>query len=343
MANSNFVELELDYSATNDGRAIGDVVRSGVFSAGGHSWRIRCYPRGTKELEAESNGKYISIFLELVSKSKNIKAIFDVFLMGKSGQPSSSVAMRCVQVYPPKSYTAWGWPQFAKLSYLKSSSHMVDGKVRIMCVVIVLRDNNAAMSVPPSDIAAHLGSLLDRGDGTDVSFLVDGETFPAHRAVLAARSPVFRAELLGPMAEATMSCVAVHDIEPATFRAPLRFIYTDELSEDGIEIESSSSTTTMMVMTSELLQKLLAAADRYDLGRLKLMCAKKLWEMVSVDNVAMTLFYAEMHSCPELKTRCLDFFVADKNFKKAVLTAGYVQLVQHFPSVIDEIRQLVES
>lgn len=98
MANSNFVELELDYSATNDGRAIGDVVRSGVFSAGGHSWRIRCYPRGTKELEAESNGKYISIFLELVSKSKNIKAIFDVFLMGKSGQPSSSVAMRCEQV-----------------------------------------------------------------------------------------------------------------------------------------------------------------------------------------------------------------------------------------------------
>jgi speckle-type POZ protein len=45
-----------------------------------------------------------------------------------------------------------------------------------------------------------LGALLDSTDGTDVSFVVAGETFDAHGAVLAARSPVFKAELLGSMA-----------------------------------------------------------------------------------------------------------------------------------------------
>uniref|UniRef100_A0A0D9X9Y3 Uncharacterized protein n=1 Tax=Leersia perrieri TaxID=77586 RepID=A0A0D9X9Y3_9ORYZ len=85
----------------------------------------------------------------------------------------------------------------------------------------------------------------------------------------------------------------------------LRFIYTDEIPEDGIEFK-----------------KLLAAADMYDLSRLKLICAQKLWKTVSVDNLATTLVYAEMHGCPQLKKRCLEFFVQDKNFEEIVLTEG---------------------
>jgi hypothetical protein len=61
------------------------------------------------------------------------------------------------------------------------------------------------LAVPSSDIGDHLGQLLDGADGSDVSFIVDGKKFAAHRAVLAARSPVFKAELFGAMAEAKMS------------------------------------------------------------------------------------------------------------------------------------------
>lgn len=337
MANSNSVELELDYSAAT----AGDVVRSGVFSAGGHAWRVRCYPRGTKQLRAKNNvDDYISLFLELISKSSsNVKAIFDAFLIRRDGRPSSSSGgKRCVQVYPHKGHRSWGWTKFINLNLEEESpespspsqpppsSYMVDGKLRIICSVIVLGGGGGIVAVPPPDIGAHLGRLLDHGDGTDVSFVVDcGEAFPAHRAVLAARSPVFRAELLGPMAEAKMSRITIHDVEPVTFGSMLRFIYTDELEEKDS-------------MTTDLLQNLVAVADRYDLSRLKLICAQKLWEKVSVENVATMLIYAEMHGCPELKTSCLDFFVQEENFKEAVLNEGYAQLVQHCPSVIDEIK-----
>lgn len=180
--------------------------------------------------------------------------------------------------------------------------------------------------------------ILDYEATNHCAILVDGETFPAHRAVLAARSPVFRAELLGSMAEAKMSCITLHDIEPVTFRALLRFVYTDELpADDGGELNTTA------MATDQLFQKLLAAADRYDLSRLKLMCAQKLWEAVSVDTVATTLIHVEMHGCPELKSSCLDFFVQDKNFKETVLTEGYVQLVQRFPSIKDEIRDLLRA
>nr|CAB3481485.1 unnamed protein product [Digitaria exilis] len=47
----------------------------------------------------------------------------------------------------------------------------------------------------------------------------------------------------------------------------------------------------------EMLRCLLAAADR-----LKLVCAKKLWDSVSAETVAATLACAEACRCPELKT-----------------------------------------
>jgi speckle-type POZ protein len=75
--------------------------------------------------------------------------------------------------------------------------------------------------------------LLDCTDGSDVSFVVDGVKFPAHRAVLAARSPVFKAQLLGSMAEANMSSITLHDIVPATFKVMPRFMYTDACPADA--------------------------------------------------------------------------------------------------------------
>lgn len=93
--------------------------------------------------------------------------------------------------------------------------------------------------------------MLDHKDGADVSFIVEGETFRAHRVVLAARSPVFRAELFGSMPEATMTSITLHDITPKTFKVMLRFLYTDELPAES-ELGDSPS---------EMFQNLLIAAD----------------------------------------------------------------------------------
>ena len=112
------------------------------------------------------------------SRSKEVKAIFEVFVMDRDGAPSSSYRRRFVHVFPPNA--SHGWPQFVQRSVLESLC-LADGKFVVMCGGKVV----PMIDAPPSNIRSDLGILLDSGDGSDVSFVVDGEEFRAHRAVLA--------------------------------------------------------------------------------------------------------------------------------------------------------------
>ncbi|RCV31906.1 hypothetical protein SETIT_6G215500v2 [Setaria italica] len=169
--------------------------------------------------------------------------------MDKDGEPSLVAAKRTGVYLFPRDSVRFGWSQFmSQMDLVKD--YVRDGQITFVCSIMVLHDSG--IPVPPSDIGKNLGMLLDSMDGLDVSFFtVDGETFHAHRAVLAARSPVFRAELLGSMAEVTMSSITLLDIAPATFRIVLRFMYMDAFP---VQDELGDS-------HSEVLQHLLAAAD----------------------------------------------------------------------------------
>jgi speckle-type POZ protein len=132
-----------------------------------------------------------------------------------------------------------------------------------------------------------------------------------------------------PWAEAAMPSTTLHEIPSATFRVMLRLIYKDAFPGDDELGESPN----------DMMRHLLAVADRYALDRLKFRCAHRLWSDVSVNTVTSTLACAEMHNCLELKKNCIDFFAMEENFKKTVLTQGFVKLVQQFPSIIDELRE----
>ncbi|GJN04042.1 hypothetical protein PR202_ga21552 [Eleusine coracana subsp. coracana] len=318
MSGSTLAEFKVDYKRNKD-LPIGEAVCSDPFSGSGLTWRMHFYPRG---LKPEHNGEYVSFFLELLSKSSSVKATVEASLEGNGAfRKKTSTHRFC------KEEDKTGWCQFVSLIDLQNN-YLRQGHIKFLCDVMVLSDN--PILVPPSDIVKHLGILLDSMVGADVSFNVNGETFHAHWAILASRSPVFKAELLGSMAEATMSRITIHDIPPETFRVMLRYMYTDTLPRDD-ELGDS------------LYENLLAAAERYALDRLKVMCAQKLWDNVSVDTVATTLACAEIYDCPLLRKKCMDFFLEEKNFRKAVLTPGFIQLGQQCPSIIDELRERIET
>jgi hypothetical protein len=60
---------------------------------------------------------------------------------------------------------------------------------------------------------------------------VEDEELPAHRIILTARSPVFRALLNSDMREVQEGVVTIEDIRPQVFSAMLHFVYKDALPE----------------------------------------------------------------------------------------------------------------
>ncbi|KAK1643433.1 hypothetical protein QYE76_061238 [Lolium multiflorum] len=116
-----------------------------------------------------------------------------------------------------------------------------------------------------------------------VTFQVGGQKFSAHRWVLAARSPVLKAELVGAMKEnSPCTPIEICDMETDVFKSMLHFI-TDTVPP-ALETTSNKGAEARgdLVMAGHLL----VAADRYDIGRLKLICEQKLCNQIDSNMVA---------------------------------------------------------
>lgn len=236
----------------------------------------------------------------------NVKAWFTISLLGWNGKavPGCTHASTSLHKFTP--LVAKGFPKFIKWKALEQSAFLRGDCFRVCCSITLLVETSKEdiailkgtnkkedikvlketkkeeeedapatfVAVPPPDMHRHFEHLLLSGEGADVTLEVDGGTFRAHRSILAARSPVFKAELFSPMEERTAStCVRIKDIEPRVFTVLLYFIYTDSLP-DIAEGE-----------TMAVAQHLLVAADRYSLERLKLMCEDKLCNYIGTSSV----------------------------------------------------------
>lgn len=106
---------------------------------------------------------------------------------------------------------------------LEESDYLKDDCISISCSVGVVSSLTEgpkvySIPVPPSSISKQFGVLLGSGEEADVTFEVDGERFSAHKLILAARSPVFMAQLFGPMKDQNAQCIKVEDMEAPVFK-----------------------------------------------------------------------------------------------------------------------------
>ncbi|KAJ1267828.1 hypothetical protein BS78_07G087700 [Paspalum vaginatum] len=222
-------------------------------------------------------------------------------------------------------------------SELESPRYLEDDQLTIRCVVTVFKTPHVAtrnllnkIEVPPSDITENLGRLLEGEEDTDVAFCVGGETLVAHRLVLAMRSPVFKAELYGPMLEGRSHVVTIQDMHPAVFSALLCFIYTDSLPDMDDNKEGSDGNI-------EMIRHLIVAADRYSVDRLKLMCESILSERLDVETVVTTWALADQHNCSRLKDACLEFLTTSDVMDAVKATPGYKNLKKTCPSALVDV------
>lgn len=188
-----------------------------------------------------------------------------------------------------------------------------------------------AVVVPPPNLGTNLLQLFEEHVSPDVVFNVDDLKMEAHKIILSARSPVFKALLTGPMKEGKQDVVTIKDVRAPVFKTLLYFAYADVLPP---ELQDSKLDVPMA-------QHLLAAADRFQLIRLRSICEQRLCDSVAVETVATTLALAEQNNARELKRVCLEF--VSKHLQAVMATEGYEYLIKTCPQLQSELLTVIAT
>ncbi|TVU41003.1 hypothetical protein EJB05_14491, partial [Eragrostis curvula] len=344
----SFKMLTLDihsYSKTKKKVPGGAWIRSNALVAGGHSWSISYYPNGTS---GATDAAMSSVYLRMDNARDAVGD--DVRELG--GGPPRFVSSKLVGAFGSRRKPGLGLSAFVSHDDLEKSEFFELDSFTICCDFAVLpppsshlpSTSSAATAPPPSappepptviappsgsGLHADLGSLVETKEGADVDLEVCGELFSAHKLVLAARSPVFKADFFGPAKEESTSYIRIGDINPEAFKALLHYMYTDTLPE-SMPLNSREE-------GAVLAEGLLMAADRYELKELKLLIEDKMCKNIDVSTVLPMLALAEQHQCGKLKKMCLEFIASDKNTRATMALDDVERLARSHPSIVKEV------
>ncbi|XP_049769505.1 uncharacterized protein LOC126108331 [Schistocerca cancellata] len=170
--------------------------------------------------------------------------------------------------------------------------------------------------------AVDLGALLDAGDGAVVTLLAGDTRLVAHRAVLAARSPVFADMFRRVTLEASSSQLVISDTEGPVLRQVLAYLYTLQVPQ-----------------LPSMAPKLLVAADVYGLSVLKAHCEQQVVAQLSVETAAAAGVIAIRHSANRLKQAAVAFIKA--HLLHVMATQGWAEAVVNDPQTVVELARLI--
>jgi speckle-type POZ protein len=327
--------FKIDGYSMYRGLGVGVCVNSATFAVGGHDWCLCVYPDGENE-EVED---WVSVYVELKTKNTEVRALYDLRIVDRTTRPPQPVYR------PPNpsgiepnvfdtldgETSVCGHTDFLRKSEIHK--YLMDDILLIECSLTVIKfkeaNMNSQVQVPPSDLLNNLGTFLESTEGADVFFKVKEQVIPAHKFILATRSPVFRAEFYGPMRdEHRCSTITIEGMQPAVFRGLLHFTYMDSLPPmDDLDDDEYE----------EMVRHLLVAADRYAMERMKLMCESKLCESLHAETVAITLALADQHNCSQLKDACIEFINSSNRMNDVVASNGFDHLKRACPTIFIDI------
>uniref|UniRef100_A0A182NKW0 Speckle-type POZ protein n=1 Tax=Anopheles dirus TaxID=7168 RepID=A0A182NKW0_9DIPT len=304
---------------------MGEVLKSSTFSAGANDklkWCLRVNPKG---LDEESKD-YLSLYLLLVSCNKSeVRAKFKFSILNAKREETK--AMESQRAYRFVQGKDWGFKKFIRRDFLLDEANglLPEDKLTIFCEVSVVADsvnisgqsNIIQFKVPECKLSEDLGTLFDNEKFSDVTLAVGGREFQVHKAILAARSPVFAAMFEHEMEERKQNRVAITDVDHEVLKEMLRFIYTGKAPN-----------------LDKMADDLLAAADKYALDKLKVMCEEALCVNLSVETAAETLILADLHSADQLKAQTIDFI--NTHATDVVETVGWKNMVATHPHLLNE-------
>jgi hypothetical protein len=165
-----------------------------------------------------------------------------------------------------------------------------EDRIHISCVVSVLEDDH--IEVPPPSVQRSICESVATKAPMEVVFHVGVEcrVIRAIHADVAKVSCVMEAMLYGPGVESSSDTVKIIDTHPDGISILIKYA-----SEGSLPEESDLWYTPTNAWTY-----LLSVADMYQVERLNLHCASKMWDMASEEIVTSFIRWAIQANCTQL-------------------------------------------
>ena len=271
-------------------------------------------------LNRAANG-FLYLQIKLLSKSREFRFTSATTLLVGSGETLRTSQTKCQST-----------KQFSAIfDYINAEEIVIASKMlQIVCQVHIIQDKAVCRSEglallkatqftgSNDQLAIDFHQMLENQHLTDVTFCFDGCQLRAHKLILTARSPVFAAMFRSDMEEKQTNCVDIRDISFHVFRQLLNYIYTGKV----VDIKNIAG-------------ELLAAADKYDLQSLKMMCLESLFENLTLENTVEIFTLANLYSFCEVKKYVLDFIIGNVG---GILTANdWELLIDKSPEIAHKI------
>jgi len=295
------------YSGLNN--RVGESTESPEFELCGHLWQLRIFPGGS----LDSHKGYLSLYL--ASKStKSARASYKLCVNTQiPGGTDEVFASSGVRFFEAKGVQidGWGRDKFASASvitnpdygFIQDDTIIFKVEITVFGDLEILPHNsiNHLNNHPPSLIKC-LEGLLEDQDGVnlhDVEIVFGGAStsrLRAHKCILSARSPVFRAMLRLKMSEATTGLILIPDVDYEVMKEVLHYMYTDRAIEPPL--------------MENMCEGLFCAAAKYQILGLQMQCEEYLLTQLSIETVVPLLRLGDTYSSTKLKDHALSFMAS---------------------------------
>ncbi|XP_065219992.1 speckle-type POZ protein-like [Planococcus citri] len=176
------------------------------------------------------------------------------------------------------------------------------------------------LEIPQSEHLEKFASLYNEDLFADVLLSIGETHYTAHKAILAAHSPVFSKMFEANAKKGRVVRINISGIDEQVIGEMLRYIYTG--SCENLE---------------NIADGLMIAADRYGLNRLKMICANALVQKLCVENATDILVLADKRGLNELKTEVIKYITA--KYMEISNQEAWQNAIKKKPQLVNEVNQ----
>uniref|UniRef100_A0A6V7J1V5 BTB domain-containing protein n=1 Tax=Bracon brevicornis TaxID=1563983 RepID=A0A6V7J1V5_9HYME len=270
-------------------------------------WNLKFYPCGT----TKDTSDFVSIFLCLQKKgTPEPTGLIVKYQLSIVKSNETLIKQEAITKY--KKEGIWGWSKFMeRAKLLRECEHGESFIIRCsmeLAMVIATEPENITISLDfeKNQLGQDCHQLIQEVDQfSDITITVDTKKYHVHKVMLAARSTVFKAMLThNEFEENRTRIINIVDYEPEVIAGMIEFIYTDKVT--NLEV---------------LADRLIGAAHKYELKRLRTMCEGALGQCLDTKNAANILVLAHMYEATKLLEYTINF-IAD-NFYEVAASENY--------------------